>query len=53
MSGGFHKSSRCPICSATVIVRKRNGLRASLLRALALADHVKTMHADKLARALA
>ena len=39
-----YKSSRCPICSCVIIVRQRNGLKASLLRALALADHVKILH---------
>lgn len=40
----FLKSCRCPICSATVMVRKRGNVKASLLKALALADHVKTLH---------
>lgn len=46
----FHASARCPICGATVIVPKRQGLAASILRALSLADHVKTLHPSKLAR---
>lgn len=39
-----HNSATCPICRAKVIVWKRDGLKASLLRALAIANHVKTLH---------
>ena len=39
-----HRSATCPICRATVIVWKREGLKASLLRALALASHVSAIH---------
>lgn len=45
-----HASTSCPICRAIVIVRKRQGLKASLMRALALADHVKTLHPSALSR---
>ena len=34
-----HKPTRCRKCGCLVIVWKRNGVRASLLRQLALADH--------------
>jgi hypothetical protein len=43
-------TTACPICRATVMVWKRTGLKVSLLRALALADHVKTLHSDRLGR---
>lgn len=38
------KAARCSSCDATVVVWKRKGLAASLLRALAIADHVKVLH---------
>ena len=41
----FHGSTRCPVCKCIVMVKKRNGLAARLMRALALADHFKTLHA--------
>ena len=40
----FLKSCRCPICSAKVMVRKHGKIKTSLLRSLALADHVRTLH---------
>jgi hypothetical protein len=39
----FTKSCKCPVCNATVMVRKSK-LSARLMRALALADHVKQLH---------
>lgn len=39
-----YKSVRCPICNTPCIVWRRKGLKASLLRKLALADHVNTSH---------
>lgn len=39
-----HKSARCPLCSTTVIVWRMGALPASLLRALALVDHVRVSH---------
>ena len=44
MTYAAHKSSRCPICHASVIVWKRVGVKQSLLRALALASHVRALH---------
>ena len=35
---------RCPICQASVVVRARVGVKASLLRVVALADHIRTLH---------
>ncbi len=40
-----HKPAHCPRCHAIVMVWKRPGIKASLLRALAVADHIKTLHA--------
>lgn len=42
------KSPKCSICGCTIMVQKRPGLTIKLLRALAIADHVKTLHADRL-----
>lgn len=39
-----HSSTACPICQARVIVWKRGTLKARLLRALALASHVRAAH---------
>lgn len=39
-----HQSATCQICRARVIVWKRNGVKATLLRVLALANHVRTLH---------
>lgn len=39
-----YKASKCPKCDALVMVWKRKGLKASLLRALAMADHLKVSH---------
>jgi hypothetical protein len=44
MKTKFHKSTKCPICGCTVIVRKHKGLAAKLLKALALANHARTLH---------
>ena len=38
------KSTNCPICGCVVVVRKHGKLAARLLRALALANHVRTLH---------
>jgi hypothetical protein len=43
----YHASTRCPMCQAVVIVPKREGLAARLLRALALASHVRALHTAK------
>ena len=43
----IHKSTTCPICKCTVIVWKRKGFTAKFLRALAMADHVKTLHEER------
>lgn len=43
----YHTSTRCPMCQAIVIVPKREGLAARLLRALALASHVRALHESK------
>lgn len=40
----FLKSEVCPICRAIVIVKKSGKLSAKLLKSLALANHVKTLH---------
>ena len=39
-----HKSTSGPICNAKGMVQTHGTLKASLLRALALANHVKTLH---------
>lgn len=39
--------SRCPICRASIIVWRRKGLGARLLRALAVANHVQTLHSSR------
>lgn len=39
-----YKSARCAICKAVVIVRKQPGVPASLLRSLAMADHILALH---------
>lgn len=44
MKSEYLKSCRCPICKAVVITRKRDGLKPSLLKALAMASHVKALH---------
>ena len=41
-----YRSATCPICGCSVIVWKHKKLKASLLRALALANHVRTSHPD-------
>mgnify|MGYP001369081005 FL=1 len=41
-----HPSAMCQKCGAHVVVWRRPGLRAGLLRALALADHLKTLHPE-------
>ena len=48
MTSKYHKSSKCPICGCSIMVRKLKGLRASLSRALAVASHVKVLHAGNL-----
>ena len=52
MESKTHKAAHCPICNATIIVWKRSGIKASLLRALATASHVRASHAG-LAKAVA
>jgi hypothetical protein len=42
-----HKSARCPLCGCVVVVWRRKGLKASLLRTLAVADHIKVQHPDE------
>ena len=41
-----HRSATCPICRVTVIVWKRKEIKASLLRALSLASHVRALHQE-------
>jgi hypothetical protein len=43
----YHASTRCPICQCVVIVPKREGIAARLLRALSLASHVRALHQAK------
>ena len=38
------KSAQCPVCGCAVMFQKHKSLKASLVRALALANHVKTLH---------
>lgn len=38
------RPARCPICRASIMVRRNRKLKDSLLRALALADHVRVLH---------
>ena len=42
----YAKAVTCPVCKCVVMVSKHNKLKASLMRALALADHFKTLHAE-------
>lgn len=44
----FGKSTACPICDCRVMVRKHATLKPRLMTALALANHVKTMHGAEL-----
>ena len=46
MPNNTHAPGNCPICGATIIVWKRGKLSAQLLRVLAVADHVRTLHGD-------
>lgn len=43
----FGKSTSCPICNCRVMVRKHPNLKARLMTALALANHVKAIHGIK------
>jgi len=43
---GTHKSTKCEVCGTIVIVWKRKGISARTLRALALADHIRTLHPE-------
>ena len=43
----FAKSCQCPIYNCTVMVRKHGNLKHSLMRALALANHVKAAHSSE------
>lgn len=45
-----HAPAICPLCHCTVMVWKHGKLSASLLRALALAEHVKVLHPVSLKR---
>lgn len=47
MKNPCHKPARCARCSALVIVWKRPGVKAGLLRKLALADHHQNLHAPR------
>lgn len=44
----YTTSQRCPLCQCMVLTKKRKGLKTSLLKALSMADHVKTLHPSKL-----
>lgn len=46
----YAKSATCTLCNATLIVRTRPGIKTSLMRALAIADHAKVMHAGRIAK---
>ncbi len=39
-----HKSAICRKCGCTIIVWRRKGIRASLARKLATADHILSLH---------
>lgn len=39
------RAGRCELCGATVIAWTRKGIKARLLRLLAMADHLRTLHA--------
>lgn len=39
-----YRAGRCPVCRCVVIVWRRVGCGARLLRTLAMADHIHTMH---------
>lgn len=43
-------AARCPICACSIMVRKVAGVNAKTLRALAVADHIKTLHAPEALR---
>jgi len=48
---GYFKSQKCGVCKAVVMVRAMGRrVPATMCKALALADHMKTMHPDKLSR---
>lgn len=47
-TGNYYKACKCPQCRCVVIVRKIGSVKPSLCKALALADHDKTLHSEKL-----
>jgi len=48
---GYFKSQKCGVCKAVVMVRAvGRRVPATMCKALALADHMKTLHSDKLSR---
>ena len=38
------RAGRCEMCGAHVVAWKRQGIKARLLRLLAMAEHVRTIH---------
>jgi len=41
------RAGRCEVCGALVVAWQRTGLTVRLLKLLAMADHVKTLHAQE------
>ncbi len=48
-----NKSCKCEICGCIVVVANSEKVPAKTMRALALANHVRTLHASALSKSLA
>ena len=41
------RAGRCDLCGAHVVAWQRKGLRARLVKLLAMADHLRTLHVQE------